>query len=744
MIPTNSSGTTNGCDNISSNCVVWQGPDITCIDLCTGDTISEVTAKIAKKVCDLITNGVASNPSLTGLDLSCLNLPGTTPTTLVPVLQAMVTSICSGGGGSSQKSRLSGTTQTTDDLPIMTLPACMQYNDVNGNPVTELRLDLFASLIANQVCTNLASIGTINSTLTSYSSRLDVLEACVLPCSGAVTEVQIIPTCVSNIGQLTNVSVVVLALESAYCTLVGGTGTVAQMNLAISQTTLTSASPTRTNASATYSSVAGWNSSPTTLSQTMQNAWVVIDDLYNAVGEIQTNCCASGCASVVFAYTTSSTNGSNGLLNSINFNFIGSTIPNTFLDSSGFTKLTLTDALGGSLNTTVSVASLQNNTSGYEFPTGTLNTQQDISVAVNFSVSDGVDTCTADRSNVVAGVVPCPTNIANTAITASEVTVTFNNLLGTTATYVIDIVDASSVVIATKTLNNPVAGLSETLTGLTAGTPYSTRVTTTFGGATIVCPTLGFVTTSASAPCANGMDVAFIVDYTGSMGGEIDAIKTGIAPIISTIDTASGSNNYRLGLVTADENVNPFTTPNYNTSTDYLALPATQRIINTGSSNHYQFITAWEMFQDNNNTTFSAQLAKLNSGAPTAGVPLGAGDGTPEPTDMALGQVIESSNFLNAFRSNVAKYAIIITDAPAGGDDDNFNAVDYARIGSLTTTALTNGIKVFVLGTGVNATYVSGGVTVYPWREISVNTGGNYNVSESPTAIQNEIIAGCT
>ena len=49
------------------------------------------------------------------------------------------------------------------------------------------------------------------------------------------------------------------------------------------------------------------------------------------------------------------------------------------------------------------------------------------------------------------------------------------------------------------------------------------------------------------------MDVAFIVDYTGSMGGEIDAIKTGIASIINTIDTASGANNYRLGLVTADE-----------------------------------------------------------------------------------------------------------------------------------------------------------------------------------------------
>ena len=128
MIPTNSSGTTNGCDNISSNCVVWQGPDIACINLCSGDTISEVTSKIATKVCDIITNGVSANPSLAGLDLSCLNISGTTPTTLVPVLQEMVNAICSGSG--STRSSLSPSSQVQDDLPTMTLPACMQYNDV--------------------------------------------------------------------------------------------------------------------------------------------------------------------------------------------------------------------------------------------------------------------------------------------------------------------------------------------------------------------------------------------------------------------------------------------------------------------------------------------------------------------------------------------------------------------------------------------------------------------------------------
>ena len=363
MIPTNSSGTTNGCDNISSNCVVWQGPDITCINLCSGDTISEVTAKIATKVCDLITNGVISNPSLTGLDLTCLNIAGTTPTEIVPVLQAMVVEICSNTAAASTK-------PSSSTLPIMTLPACLQYNDANGNPVTELRLDLFAELIAQQVCTNLSSINLINSTVTNYSNRLDVLEACVLPCSGAIAQVQIIPTCVSNVGVLTNVSVVVSALESAYCTLVGGTGTVAQMNLAIAQSSIVSASPTRNNSSATYSSIGGWNLTPTTLAQSLQNAWVVIDDLYTAVGSIQTNCCAGGCSAVTFAYTTATSTSGQGTIDNVNFNFIGSTIPNTFNDSAGFSLVTLTDILGASLSTVVSVSTLQNNTTGFDFSTG--------------------------------------------------------------------------------------------------------------------------------------------------------------------------------------------------------------------------------------------------------------------------------------------------------------------------------------------------------------------------------------
>jgi len=43
----------SGCAVTTSNCVVWQGPDLCCIDLCHGDSISEVINELAKKICKI-------------------------------------------------------------------------------------------------------------------------------------------------------------------------------------------------------------------------------------------------------------------------------------------------------------------------------------------------------------------------------------------------------------------------------------------------------------------------------------------------------------------------------------------------------------------------------------------------------------------------------------------------------------------------------------------------------------------
>jgi len=56
MISTNSNcnDKKKGCITTSSECVIWQGPSIECIDLCTGDSISTVVATLANELCALL------------------------------------------------------------------------------------------------------------------------------------------------------------------------------------------------------------------------------------------------------------------------------------------------------------------------------------------------------------------------------------------------------------------------------------------------------------------------------------------------------------------------------------------------------------------------------------------------------------------------------------------------------------------------------------------------------------------
>ena len=651
----------------------------------------------------------------------------------------MVNQIClngaSGGG-------------TSTPLPIMTLPACLQYNDPAGNPVTELRLDEFASLIAIQVCTNLQSIQTIESTLTNHNDRLVVLENCVLDAQGncniTVPEVQIIPTCVGTVGTLQDVSQVVSALELAFCALRTAVGLPGSISTAISLTVLSGSSSSLTDSSVSYGSIAGWNNSPSTLAQSVGNAWLVIDDLYTALASVQTNCCPVGCDAVTFDFTTATTIGSSGLIDGVVFNFTGSIVPPAFNDTTGFSLITLTDSNGQVITQQFSVASLQNQTSGLlvSLP-APFNTAEDIQVQVQFSVSDGVDTCQASQSAVIDGIIPCPA-MTITNITTTGFTVNWNNALGTSVQYILDILDPNNIVAATYTINNPTTSISRAVTGLNSNVNYQARLTVNIGSATEVCANTVFAQTdNNNAPCSDGMDVALILDYTFSMQGEIAAIKNDIATITSAIDTNSG-NDYRIGVVTADEYANTAgTIPTYVQCTDYdPGLPSAQRIINSGTSQNKIVITAWEMFNTNNAAAVATQVGKLDGGVDGTCIPIGSGNGLPEPTDVAIQQVVNSA-FLGAFRSNVAKYIVVVTDEAPSGGDDAFDAADWAVIQQLITTCNNEGIKVFVCGAGTNNNLTQGSQTIYPWRELSTQTGGQFNASESPATIVSLINSGC-
>src|SRR6478735_4811756 len=77
-----------GCNPVSSNCVIWQGRNIPCIDLCQGDSVSDVVFKLATELCELI-----DEFDLTDYDLSCLDLCPT-PKNFHDLMQILITKIC--------------------------------------------------------------------------------------------------------------------------------------------------------------------------------------------------------------------------------------------------------------------------------------------------------------------------------------------------------------------------------------------------------------------------------------------------------------------------------------------------------------------------------------------------------------------------------------------------------------------------------------------------------------------------
>lgn len=230
--------------------------------------------------------------------------------------------------------------------------------------------------------------------------------------------------------------------------------------------------------------------------------------------------------------------------------------------------------------------------------------------------------------------------------------------------------------------------------------------------------------------CADGMDIVFLVDYTGSMGSAINAIKAAIASIVSTIVTES-ANNYRLSLVLFDEYTSG-TTSNYSNKTAYTSLPSSQKYINTGLNSRFQWITAMEVFSQNNESSFSTQLALLND---SVNFPLGNGISTPEPADMGIDRVV-NFDLAGTFRNDVSKLIILITDAPSSGNDDVNNATDVTFANTMVADCIAKGIKVLLMKPNSNS--------IAPLETIATETGGLVSTSFTPTSIITSIENICT
>lgn len=233
--------------------------------------------------------------------------------------------------------------------------------------------------------------------------------------------------------------------------------------------------------------------------------------------------------------------------------------------------------------------------------------------------------------------------------------------------------------------------------------------------------------------CARGMDVIFLLDYSGSMDDIIESLKVEIANIVSTIITESNG-DYRLGLMLFDE-YEQTVTVDYTSKSLYTNLPASRRLqlpgVGGGDGPIYMYITGLVELSDQNEPNFSEVLNKLN----TTDFPMQSGTGAPEPGDIGYEELLDG--MVGTFRNNVTKLVILISDALPGGGNETYDSTTIASLEASKTESIAEDIQVYYFDVNSSA------VTRNPnegYRILSDNTRGLF--TQSPTADASEIITG--
>jgi len=401
MLPVKSNTAEQGCSPVSSNCVVWQGPDLSCINLCNGDTVSDVVYKVAVQLCT-----IKDELKLSTLDLTCLTTfcssvgpaPTTNNRTLSAVLDFIIKKICclkdtipSSGGGSNYSE------------PNIALPTCLQYPDpVTGQTVTQLIHNQYTLKLAQSHCSLSTTVAQHTATLTSHNTRITALEN-----APAVSLPQVTPNCVLP-AVPTAMATVLDKLEEEYCLLRGVLGSNSQITSATAQQCAALNSATALSQAGTMSSLTGWNNQVSNMSQAFQNLWITVCDMRAAVADLRNCCGQSDCTQFILACDASTNN--DRTVVSLDFN-PGTIIPSGYANSPAGSTVTISDGTTTKnfpldLVTFAASGVFTATVAGPSVVGSALNTSQPYTITITGNIIKSGQACSKTINKSIS--VPCP------------------------------------------------------------------------------------------------------------------------------------------------------------------------------------------------------------------------------------------------------------------------------------------------------------------------------------------------
>lgn len=289
------------CDEVTANCVIWDGPNISAdclgVQIYQGDSIVPIVYNTYKNFCSLI-----EKTDLSQVDSSCIIDLSTQPDSLVDLINLINEKLCD-NDIRIIKEETKAITQYSAGLPY-----CLQ---IKSDTITITKLPLNEQLIkvADLLCDELTDLEQVKTDLDPsgqiYTDLQDLDTLIQAQCNQA--NIPVTPTCTS-VGPPTPISVeeAYTILEKAFCTFRNFTGTAEELSIAIARDCPDLANLPALSNSGLMKDYYGWIENPVNASQSINNLWITVCDLRSAVRNLLLGCCdGSPCLSFDIGYKLS-------------------------------------------------------------------------------------------------------------------------------------------------------------------------------------------------------------------------------------------------------------------------------------------------------------------------------------------------------------------------------------------------------------------------------------------------------
>ena len=281
------------CSPISSNCVIWQGPDIPCIKICTGDTVSDIVYKLGTELCTIMEQLNVSN-----YDLSCFNLTACPPEDFQALIQLLIDKICEANGVTTDVPKSSG----CPDCVVLVADCFVQ------GTTTTMQLVDYVQMIANRVCSIISEIesinnqiSVINTTLNDLQTQIDNLPTFTLPTVNV--------SCLLAAGPH-SLQVALTAIYNStngYCNLLAATGNPVDIVNAVESQCVVDGDLTLSDPAQTFAQLYLGTWIPMALTDTVadaiNNIWIVLCDMYSFLNNLPITVVAAGTNTTVTSAT---------------------------------------------------------------------------------------------------------------------------------------------------------------------------------------------------------------------------------------------------------------------------------------------------------------------------------------------------------------------------------------------------------------------------------------------------------